>query len=459
MKQWILKSMTALGMVALVGGAAGWYWGRGTTPSASFQTASLTRGPLLITIDASGTLEPEEVVDVGAQVGGRILSLGNDVNGQSVDYGSVVKQDAVLATIDDALYQADAAQAEAQVASEKANVQRAQADLEQYKAKLFQATRDWERAQKLGSSEALAQASYDGYEAAWRAAKANVAVGEAAILQAQAGLTQAEKSVWRANRNVGYCTITSPVSGMIIDRRVNVGQTVVSSMSAPSLFLIARDLKRMRVWVAVNEADISRIYEGQTATFTVDAVPGETFHGEVVKIRPNASMTQNVVTYTVEVATDNSAGRLRPYLTANIRFEVDRRDSALLVPVAALQWKPMQDEVAPEYRSQPLPTLTTTLLPTATSRPTSRPATAATSAVVWVAQGAYVRPVPVVAGISDGTNTEVAGEDLPDSLQVVTGVETTAPAVGTSSTTPAATGQSPFAPNLPKPPKGGGPPH
>ena len=168
--------------------------------------------------------------------------------------------------------------------SAKAGVQSAEANLEQMKAKLYQAQRDWERAQKLGPSEALAQASYDAYQSAYETAKANVVVGEAAIQQAKASHRPGRRgAVARAQRNLGYCTITSPVKGVIIDRRVNIGQTVVASLNAPSLFLIAKDLTRMQVWVSVNEADIGKVRAGQPVTFTVDAFPGETFKGEVAR--------------------------------------------------------------------------------------------------------------------------------------------------------------------------------
>src|SRR4029450_5132323 len=145
---------------------------------------------------------------------------------------------------------------------------------------------------------------------------------------------QAE-AVWdRPHKSLGYCTITAPVKGVIIDRRVNIGQTVVASLNAPSLFLIAKDLKRMQVWVSVNEADIGSIKAGQPVRFTGDAYPNRAFHGEVNKVRLNAAMTQNVVTYTVEVTTDNSSGRLLPYLTANVQFEINRRRKVLVAPNA-----------------------------------------------------------------------------------------------------------------------------
>ena len=284
-----------------------------------------------------------------------------------------------------------------------------------------------------------------------------MAVGEAAILQAQAALTQAEKSLWRARRNLEYCTITSPITGTVIDRRVSIGQTVAAGLNTPSLFLIAKDLRRMQVWVAVNEADIARVYPGQSVTFTVDALPERTFRGEVYRIRPNAAMTQNVVTFTVEIATDNSDGHLRPYLTANVRFEVSRRENVLMVPVAAMSWTPTVAQVAPEYRDGP-PARPATgpgagrPASAPASRPASRPA--GKRSLLWVVQGQYVRPIPVRSGLSDGTQVEVSGEGLHEGLDVVTGVRE-APAAGSPSDV-----TNPFTPKMPKrgPPRGGPPP-
>ncbi len=285
---------------------------RGKSTSAGFKTVQVKRGDLQATISATGTVEPEEVVDIGAQVAGRIVSFGKDKNGEEVDYGSVVEAGMVLARIDDALYAADVASAKAQLGQNKAAVLNAEANLLQLKAKLFQAERDWARAQKLGPSDALSQTDYDAAQAAYEVAKANVEVGKAAIVQAKSAVDLAQAQLQRAQKNLSYCTIVSPVKGVIVDRRVNIGQTVVSSLNAPSLFLLAKDLNRLQVWVSVNEADIGRIQPGQPVTFTVDAQPGVVFPGKVGKIRLNATMTQNVVTYTVEVDTDNSGGKLLP---------------------------------------------------------------------------------------------------------------------------------------------------
>src|SRR5207249_3200763 len=174
---------------------------------------------------------------------------------------------------------------------------------------------------------------------AYETSKSALAVGEASVAQARAALQQAEI-------NLGYTTIRSPVKGVIVDRRVNVGQTVVASLNAPSLFLIAKDLTRMQIWASVNEADIGQIHAGQAVRFSVDAFPHQTFRGDVAQIRLNANMTQNVVTYTVVVNTDNTNGKLLPYMTANLNFELSQRNDVLLVSNSALRWRPQIQQVA-----------------------------------------------------------------------------------------------------------------
>lgn len=357
----------------------------------SYKTVPVTKGDMTATIDATGTVEPEELVDIGAQVAGIVESFGKDKDGNTIDYGSVVEANTVLARIDDSLYKADAALAAAQ--------------LQEAQAKLYQAQRDWERAQKLGPSEALAESSYDAYKSAYEMAKANVALSEATLD--------------RAKQNLDYCIIKSPVKGVIIDRRVNIGQTVVSSLNAPSLFLLAKDLKRMQVWTSVNEADIGNIEPGQPVTFTVDAYPGQTFKGYVGKIRLNAMMTQNVVTYTVEVITDNSSGKLLPYLSADAKFQTSHQSDVLQVQNAALKWTPKTEQISPEFR-----TATANKKDPKGQRDPNKIGSGeghGHHGVIWVQEGQYVKPIKVRTGINDGTMTEIQSDEIKEGLEVVVG--------------------------------------
>ncbi|MFA6283476.1 MAG: efflux RND transporter periplasmic adaptor subunit [Desulfurivibrionaceae bacterium] len=398
MKHPAKKSLAALIALLLLGSLAAWQLTRNTEKDAAYRTAELKRGDLRVTISATGTVEPEEVIDVGAQVAGRIVSFGKDAKGKTVDYGSVVEAGTMLARIDDSLYAADVAQAEAQLLSNKAGLQKAKADL-------FKTEQEWKRAQQLGPSEALSQSSYEAYESAHKTARAQVAVSEASIRQAEASLK-------RAQRNLGYCTITSPVKGIIIDRRVNTGQTVVASLNAPSLFLLAKDLTRIQVWVAVNEADIGKIHPGQPVTFTVDAFPGETFRGEVGKIRLNAAMTQNVVTYTVEITTDNSDGRLLPYLTANVQFQLLQLTNVLQAPNAALRWSPPAKEGESEQDAKK-----------SGMEQGKGPASTKASSTLWVLdEKQKPRKIEVQTGASDGINTAVESAELREGMQVITGM-------------------------------------
>src|SRR5579859_3840709 len=316
--------VTVISVLALVIGAGAWWRHVRSASRMSFRTAPVKRGDLIVNISATGTVEPEEVVDVGAQVAGQIISFGRDKNGNPIDYGSVVEEATILAQIDDSVYAADVALARAQLEQDKAAEVSASASLAQTNAKLVQAEADWKRTEELVHSKLVPLSTYDSDKANYEVAKANVAVAEAALAQAKASTVQAEAMLSKAQRNLDFCTIKSPVEGVIIDRRVNIGQTVVSSLNTPSLFLIAKDLTKMQIWVAVNEADVGRIVPGTPVTFKCDAFPGREFEGTVGKVRLNATMTQNVVMYTVEVNADNADRVLLPYLTANVRFLVQK---------------------------------------------------------------------------------------------------------------------------------------
>jgi HlyD family secretion protein len=443
------EAMKFLGIVlvllALAGAALGfWYWGEAGNSHSAFRTAPVERGDLLATIGATGVIQPEEVIDVGAQVAGQIKQFGRDPRDSSrpIDYGTAVEEGTVLALLDDSLFQArvDRAeamlrQARAQVAQADADLKRAEADLSVMQAKLRQAERDWERAQKLQRGRGISDFEFDTALSNHDAARATVGSGETAIDQAKAARHRAEEAIpaaeadlREAQRNLGYTRITSPVKGVIIDRRVNVGQTVVASLNAPSLFLIAKDLKRLQVWASVNEADIGNVHLGQPVVFTVDAYPGEPFRGQVAQIRLNASMTQNVVTYTVVVSTDNSHGRLLPYLTANLHFELARRQDVLLVPNTALRYRPGLTLVAPDARDEYARSLKKRR-----ASPEAGDKDRGDQATLWVEDGGFVRPVKVRIGLSDGTMTELVEGDLAEGTSLVIGeVSNGSAAEGTS---------------------------
>lgn len=403
--RWVVLSLIALALAGVI-------WSRATSGSrgALYRTAKVERGTLRITVGATGVLQPEDVIDIGAQVAGKIREFGIGADGRPLDFGSTVEEGMVLAKIDESLFAGD-------VALQNAQVKRAVAEVASAEARLRQAERDWARAQKIGtSSGVISPSSYDSYLAAFEAAKAGVELARAGVEQAQASLKKAEQ-------NLDYCTIRSPVRGVIVDRKVNIGQTVVASLNAPSLFLIAKDLTEMKLLVAVNEADIGSIHAGQKVSFGVDAFPDRRFTGEVRKVRLNAAMTQNVVTYTVEVAVDNPEKLLLPYLTANVEFEVAVRENALLVPNQALRFRPSGRDDEGDKRSR------------GENRKQQQP-------TVWILANGEPKAVPVKVLGTDGSRSEVEGEGLAEGVEVIVAAEEAAEGGRGSG------GRSPFAPQL-----------
>jgi len=447
MKHWIRNLLVVAIALTLLGAAGMWLKNRGDSGPSAFRTAPITHSDIVATITATGTVEPEESIDIGAQVQGRIIAFGKDKNGKDVDNNSEVEEGMVLAMIDPSVYQSQVDQATAQSNNANAAVQRAEADLLQFKANLQKAQLDWNRAEKLGPSDALSQADYDMYSSAFEAAKANVEVGKAAIEQAKAQVSQAAAQLKLAKQNLGYCTITSPVKGVVITRRVNIGQ----------------------------------IHAGQDVSFSADAFGARKFRGVVSKVRMDAQMTQNVVTYTVEITVDNGDRSLIPYLTANVNFEVNRHNSVLAVANAALRYVPQMEQISPSLRDQVQAMMSeasaggsaeeggsgsrrrersstrpTTQQSLASSRPyreRSGSAPQSRKALIWVQDGQFVKPIPVTAGLTDSKLTEISGADLSENMQVVVGEQSTQ-AGGASGTS--AGGSNPFIPQFRRTGSGGG---
>jgi HlyD family secretion protein len=252
-------------------------------------------------VKAKGTLEPEDLVDVGAQVSGQIVRV-------LVDFNSLVRTGDVLAQIDDSLYKARLDKVLAQLQVSRANLKVAE-------VQLARAMKERDRAKKLLEKSAISQEDYDAAILAAEVSRAQLDVVKAQVAEVEA-------QVKEAKINLDYTVIRAPVAGVVLDRRVNVGQTVATGLSVPSLFLIARDLKRLQVWASVPEADIGHIRKEQSATFKVSAFPDKDFEGVVSQIRLNATMKGKVVTYTVVVDVDNADGKLLPYLTADVTFNL-----------------------------------------------------------------------------------------------------------------------------------------
>ncbi|MCL4204442.1 MAG: efflux RND transporter periplasmic adaptor subunit [Pirellulaceae bacterium] len=417
--------LSLLTLAAVAGVLAYSLWSGRTAEPPKFRTQPAVRGDLLVAVGATGTVEPVEIIDVGAQIVGSVKSFGPDANrpGKTIDFGSQVRQGDVLAQLDDSPHQAELEKAQA-------NLKLVEAEVKRFCVRRDQSERDVERAKQL--RETISVGEWEGILAEFEIAKADLAMSQAKREQAEIVARQAEI-------NLAYTTIRAPVDGVVLDRRVNVGQTVVAGLNAPSLFLLAKDLRKMLVWAAVNEADIGDIRIGQKVDFKVDAFRDRVFSGTVSQIRLNASLMQNVVTYGVVIDVDNTDETLMPYMTAKLQFEVARRPQALQVPNQALRWRPTWEQISPAARAGLTPPTTESTSPAAEAgrrsedepgtEEDSTPRVAVDQPTVWViAEDGLVRAVAVQTGLTDGMTTEITeGELEPGVAVVVNEVRTTKP--------------------------------
>lgn len=406
-----MKKIIVLLVLAAAGGWYGYrHWNDTLDERPQFRTLTIDKGDLLIGVSATGTVEPVQIVDVGAQILGSIKSFGPDHNrpGKTVDYGSKVKQGDILAQMDDLPYRAELDKA-------TASLRLAEAEVKRYRSRKAQTEREFHRAEKLRDTNSLAE--YENAMAEHEIAQADLAMSEARVEQA----TIVKKL---AEINLSYTVIHSPVDGVVIDRRVNVGQTVVTGLNAPTLFLMAKDLSHMLVWAAVNEADIGDIHVGQRVTFKVDAYRDRTFTGKVSQIRLNAGLLQNVVTFGVVVDVDNPEGVLLPYMTAKLVFEVAHRENVLLVPNQALRWRPTLSQVTPAVREKiPSSALARRDKDKKEEREDIEPTVDMGTPSVWtLAEDGLVRPIAVKVGLSDGIVTELTSNEIKPKDQVVINV-------------------------------------
>jgi HlyD family secretion protein len=358
-----------------------------------FTTAAVSRGDVVETVDATGTLQAVTTVQVGTQVSGTIQALYADFNTQ-------VKKGQVVARLDPSLLQAQVDQAEATVTRLQADVERARVTLEDAQLKL-------KRADELWKAQLIPQTDLETAQATARQAEASLKSAEAEVTQARGSLNQ--------NRvNLDHSIITAPVDGIVISRNVDVGQTVAASMQAPTLFVIAKDLTRMQVNASIDEADIGKIALGQRVAFHVDAYPNETFSGTVSQVRLDPVVAQNVVSYVTVIDVPNKEMKLKPGMTANVTVEIARADAVLHVPNAALRFRPA-DGAAGEARQASAESA-----PGAAPSPNAQPRERRPR--VWVLESGQLKAVAVQVGISDGTTTAITGGELAENAQVVTGL-------------------------------------
>lgn len=380
-----------------------------------FRTQTAERGDVTEVINATGTIEPVESVHVGAFVSGTIVTLEADFNDE-------VEAGELLAEIDPRLYESNVARDEAALAARKAELQRAE-------AMLTHAQKDEERAKttKARSPTSIPDAEIDEVTFSRIAKEAEVRVAEAAVRQAEA-------SLGNSKANLDYARIEAPVAGIVIDRKIDRGQTVAAQFQTPELFVIAPDMReRVRIFAAVDEADIGRIRtgreQGRPVRFTVDAYPGEVFEGDIEQVRLNSDTLQNVVTYPVVLTAANPDLKLLPGMTADISFEIDSRSDVLRVPNAALRFFPKREHV----RESDLPILDgeevlADLKTSSAGRPDADSRADAEEdrlRHVWVVDDGLLKAVAVETGLSDYRTTEVVAGEIDEGLALVVGVRET----------------------------------
>lgn len=325
--KWMILVALVIGVVVL----AAFSFGRSATPQ--YFTSKAEVGDIHNDVEATGTISAVTTVQVGSQVSGTISKL-------YVDFNSHVKAGQVLAQIDPTLFQGQLLQAKADLADARANSAAAKAQLLKAQASAAQATTDYKRNQGLAADGIISAQQLDAAKAAADSAVAAVNAGQAQVVQADAQVQQKAAAVSVAQTNLGHTTITSPIDGVVVNRTIDVGQTVAASLQAPNLFQIAQDLTKMQVYTSTDESDVGMIKDGQPVTFKVDAFPKDTFHGTVTQIRLNPTTVQNVVTYNTVINFDNPDMKLFPGMTAYVTVPVANVFHVLKVPNGALRFTP-----------------------------------------------------------------------------------------------------------------------
>lgn len=380
MKPILKNSLIIVAAIVLAGGSLTAYF-LSTSPTLGqrYRLQAVEKGDVVQSVSANGTLNPIVLVNVGTQVSGTVTKL-------YVDFNDKVTKGQALLELDPALLAAQARQSLANVVNVQTSLDLARASEARLKA-LF--------AQEYVSRQDLDQAVQTRKSA-------------------EAQLVQAKASADKDQVNLNYAVIRSPVSGIVVDRVVDLGQTVAASLQTPTLIKIAQDLSEMRIDSSFSEADVGKIKEGQKVNFTVDAFPNRSFTGEVQQIRMNATITQNVVTYNVRVSLQNPDQILLPGMTAYVNIAVARSNDVLIVPNAALRFKPVDAGGKPVDKAEANGSRSEESRGKGRQRDNS-------SGTVYVVSGKELKPVTVQIGITDSRNSEITGGDLKPGDQVVVG--------------------------------------
>ena len=408
----VLRWGILIGLLIGVGIAA-WYFGQEwvrRANKANYQTLKVTRGKVETVVNSTGTVKPVRTVTVGAFVSGPVTKL-------HVDFNSKVTRGMKLAEIDPRLLKAANDRDKAGVNSQKAEKARIEALLKQAKA-------NEKRASDLReiNQEYVSQNEMDGFIATRASLEAQLDLAEKSIEQAVA-------SMLNSTVNLGYTTIVSPVNGVVIEKKIDEGQTIASQFQTPEMLVIGEDMDRlMHVYASVDEADVGLItaaMEKKTPVrFTVDAHQKELFEGTILQIRNNSTTNQNVVTYPVIIQALYPGSKLRPGMTANISFTIDTRPDVLRVPAAALRFSPPLARVREEDKKYLLGVTPVAAGVRLSAEDKTKAAKARARRLVWVADGDLLRAVPVRLGLVDGRFAELLEGDLSQGDTVVTGIAT-----------------------------------
>lgn len=362
---------------------------RSPTPSIRYKTREATKGNLIVTVTATGSLEPTNQVDVGSELSGIIRTV-------EVDYNDRVKVGGVLARLDTSKLDAQVLQSKAALASAKAKVLQAEATVREARSNLTRL----EKVRELSNNKVGSQVDLDAAEAAVERARADEAGARADVEKARATLDAIQTDLAKT-------VIRSPINGIVLVRNVEPGQTVAASLQAPVLFTLAEDLTRMELHVDVDEADVGEVREGQGALFTVDAYPDRTFRAQITQVRYGAQTTDNVVTYETVLRVDNGDLSLRPGMTATADITVNKVEGALLIPNAALRFTPPENN-----KSTSRGGLLSSLLPRPPRHRVSKRNSVGDDPRgqrVWTLRDGHLTPVQITIGATDGAMTVVTG--------------------------------------------------